>query len=104
MQKTKNLKYSFKIIASNTYIGVAIDKIQPNLSDIPISSFYFWPKEDGWNLVKSELQKNSLISLKDQEEILNSYTNLILYWCLEKNLQTFNKFYKIFNFIILATI
>lgn len=108
IKKEKILHYTFKIIWSKTYIGIAVDRIQPNLfNNIPISSFYFWPREDGWKLLKLDLEKNSLITIKDQKEILNGYNSIILYWCLQVNSinQTdFKQIYKILNCTILATL
>lgn len=76
--------YYFKILWSQTYIGIAINANEV----IPLTTFYFWPNEDGWNLLKEELDSKPWILQDSKIEILNSYTNLINYWIINLKKKT----------------
>jgi Plastid and cyanobacterial ribosomal protein (PSRP-3 / Ycf65) len=71
-----NNNYLFKIIWSQTTIGIAVNQN----SNIPLTNFYFWPSENSWILVKEELSSKPWISKDSTIEILNGYTKLINYW------------------------
>lgn len=73
-------KYLFKILWSQTYIAIAINEVHEKNYDIPLTTFYFWPREDGWKLLKSELDSKPWLLEKAKLEILNGYTMLINYW------------------------
>lgn len=76
----ENNKYLFKILWSKTYIAIAINELYKKNYDIPLTTFYFWPREDGWKLLKSELDSKPWLLEKSKLEILNGYTLLINYW------------------------
>ncbi|CAM9092967.1 unnamed protein product [Choristocarpus tenellus] len=76
--------YSFKIIWSKNYLGLAVNQKQKNIS-IPITSFFFWPRENGWELLKAELFNKPWMLKEDCIEILNNYTILINYWLINSN-------------------
>jgi 30S ribosomal protein 3 len=75
-----NNKYLFKILWSQTYIAIAINEIYEKSYSIPLTTFYFWPREDGWKLLKSELDSKPWLLEKSKLEILNGYTLLVNYW------------------------
>nr|QWK41918.1 hypothetical protein [Protohalopteris sp.] len=76
---TKN-KYTFKIIWGRSYIGLAVDKRLNKDIMIPLTTFFFWPRENGWELLKMELSNKPWITKEDRIEILNGYTLIINYW------------------------
>ena len=73
-------KYQFKVLWSKTYVGIAINEIHQQNFDIPLTTFYFWPREDGWKLLKAELDSKPWIVEKEKVKILNGYTRIINYW------------------------
>lgn len=81
-------KYLFKILWSQTYIAIAINEVYEKNYDIPLTTFYFWPREDGWELLKSELDSKPWLLEKSKLEILNGYTVLINYWLKNINQKT----------------
>ena len=81
-------KYLFKILWSQTYIAIAINEVYEKNYDIPLTTFYFWPREDGWKLLKSELDSKPWLLEKSKLEILNGYTVLINYWLKNINQKT----------------
>nr|WRW10708.1 putative plastid-specific 30S ribosomal protein [Ascoseira mirabilis] len=77
--------YVFKIIWSKTYLGLAVDKKLRNNCTLPVTTFFFWPRENGWQLLKEELSYKPWVSKEDSIEILNNYNAVIRYWLLNAN-------------------
>lgn len=73
-------KYVFKVLWSKTYIGIAINEKHKENLDVPLTTFYFWPQEEGWELLKAELDSKPWISEKSKIEILNGYTVILNFW------------------------
>jgi 30S ribosomal protein 3 len=89
MKKQRNQsKYLFKILWSKTYIGIAINEIYKENYNIPLTTFYFWPREEGWKLLKAELDSKPWIANQSKIEILNGYTNILHFWLknVDKNI------------------
>ncbi|CAL8412590.1 unnamed protein product [Dictyota dichotoma] len=80
MCKKKKCKYIFKVIWGKQTIGIAVDKGLNNNRTSPITTFFFWPKENGWELLKNQLYTKPWISEEDRLEILNGYNKIITYW------------------------
>lgn len=76
----KETTYSFKVLWTKTYVGIAINEFYKENYTIPLTTFYFWPREDGWKLLKAELDSKPWILEKEKVEILNGYTRIINYW------------------------
>ena len=72
--------YIFKIIWSKNYLGLALDKRLENNFTMPVTTFFFWPRENGWQLLKEELSYKPWMPKDDSIDILNNYTKLINYW------------------------
>nr|YP_009730861.1 putative plastid-specific 30S ribosomal protein [Cladosiphon okamuranus]QAY81097.1 putative plastid-specific 30S ribosomal protein [Cladosiphon okamuranus] len=72
--------YVFKILWSKNYLGLAVDKKLQNNSTMPITTFFFWPKKNGWQLLKEKLSYKPWMSKDDSINILNDYTIIINYW------------------------
>jgi len=83
---TKQTKYLFKVLWSKTYIGIAINEINKKKFEIPLTTFYFWPREEGWKLLKAELDSKPWMDNCLKIEILNGYTEIIHYW--QKNVNS----------------
>lgn len=83
-------RYLFKILWSKTYVGIAINEIYKENYDFPLTTFYFWPREDGWKLLKAELDSKPWMTEESKLEILNGYTLIINYWLenVNKNIAT----------------
>ena len=47
---------------------------------MPLTTFYFWPREDGWKLLQAELISKPWMTEEQQTSILNGCTSLINYW------------------------
>lgn len=79
--------FILKIIWLNDSIGIAIDHVlQKGYS--PLSSYFFWPRNDAWTQIKKELESKPWISENDKIELLNEATIIINYWQEHKTLQS----------------
>ena len=72
-------KFTLRIIWLNYSVGLAIDHIV-NQGYSPLSSYFFWPRNDAWNQIKTELESKPWISDHDRIDLLNQVTLIINYW------------------------
>lgn len=69
-----------KLIWMQKAIGVALDQVIPGFGTIPLSPYYFWPKEDAWEQLKMLLESKPWISRKQMHILLNQATDVINLW------------------------
>ena len=81
----KRSKYLFNIVWSKIYLGLSINEIHKEKFNIPLTTLYFWPREDGWKLLKAELDSKPWLTEKPKLEILNNYSLIINYWLKNKD-------------------
>lgn len=81
----KESNYLFKVLWSKTYVGIAINEIHNENCNLPLTTFYFWPREDGWKLLKADLDSKPWMNEQAKLEILNGYTFIINYWLKNVN-------------------
>ena len=80
-------KFTLKIIWLHYNIGLAIDHIA-HKGYSPLSSYFFWPRNDAWNQIKTELESKPWISDHDKISLLNQVTLIINYWQEHKATQS----------------
>nr|YP_010152898.1 plastid-specific 30S ribosomal protein 3 [Olisthodiscus luteus]QQW50559.1 plastid-specific 30S ribosomal protein 3 [Olisthodiscus luteus] len=69
------MEFQINILWSSVEIGFEIEN-----KKIPLSKIYFWPRYDGWKVLKYELNSKRWISQKNSVLILNEVTQIIQYW------------------------
>ncbi|KAK1308871.1 hypothetical protein QJS10_CPA09g00362 [Acorus calamus] len=69
-----------KFIWMEKNIGLAIDQVIPGHGTIPLSPYYFWPRKDAWEELKSKLESKPWISQKRMIILLNQATDIINLW------------------------
>nr|YP_010444017.1 Ycf65 [Chattonella marina]UTE94904.1 Ycf65 [Chattonella marina] len=97
--------FCFKVVWLNYRVGIAVDKNFKNNIKTPITSFYFWPRVNGWQLLKHELELKPWLSEKERVKILDGYTKIICAWkdSLEKvDRFNINELEKELNFTLIA--
>ena len=72
-------KFTLRIIWLNYSIGLAIDHVACK-GYSPLSSYFFWPRNDAWTQIKKELESKPWISNNDKIDLLNQATVIINYW------------------------
>lgn len=72
--------FCFKVVWLNYRIGIAVDKKLKNNIKIPVTSFYFWPRVNGWKLLKHELELKPWLRKEERVKILDGYTKIICSW------------------------
>lgn len=91
----KDKKFNLKIIWLNCSLGVAIDHIVHE-GYSPLSSYFFWPRNDAWTQIKTELESKPWISHDDKIQLLNAVTLIINHWQENKKERSLVQLQKIF--------
>ena len=72
-------KFTFRILWLDNNIAIAIDhNIGSNIS--PLTSYFFWPRNDAWEQLKTELDSKPWISENEKIKLLNKATEIINFW------------------------
>ncbi|XP_068667157.1 small ribosomal subunit protein cS23-like [Aristolochia californica] len=69
-----------KFIWMEKNIGLALDQVIPGHGTVPLSPYYFWPRKDAWEELKSKLESKPWISQKRMIILLNQATDIINLW------------------------
>jgi len=95
-------KFTLKVLLLKHNIAFSVDHVvKKGLS--PLTSYFFWPRNDAWTQIKQELESKPWISNNDKIDILNKVTALINYWQENNQASSLNKVEKEFpEFIIHA--
>ena len=73
-------EFCLRVIWLDFCIGIAVDKKLKNNINIAITGFYFWPKVNGWELLKHELELKPWLLEEERIKILNNYSKIISAW------------------------
>ncbi|XP_020107544.1 30S ribosomal protein 3-1, chloroplastic-like isoform X2 [Ananas comosus] len=69
-----------KFVWMEKNIGLALDQVIPGHGSVPLSPYYFWPRKDAWEELKSKLEEKQWISQKRMIILLNQATDIINLW------------------------
>nr|QCI04545.1 Plastid-specific 30S ribosomal protein 3 [Apoglossum ruscifolium] len=72
-------KFTFRILWLDNNIAIAIDHIVGQNSS-PLTSYFFWPRNDAWEQLKTELDSKPWISEAEKIDLLNKATEIINFW------------------------
>lgn len=84
MEKVKKTvekpKLVLKFIWMEKNIGLGLDQVIQGHGTVPLSPYYFWPRKDAWEELKTTLESKPWISQKKMIILLNQATDIINLW------------------------
>ncbi|CAA3003678.1 30S ribosomal 3-1, chloroplastic-like [Olea europaea subsp. europaea] len=69
-----------KFIWMEKNIGLCLDQMIPGYGTVPLSPYFFWPRKDAWEELKTTLESKPWISQKKMIILLNQATDIINLW------------------------
>ncbi|KAM7276883.1 hypothetical protein ACFE04_018749 [Oxalis oulophora] len=76
----KKPRLVLKFIWMEKNIGLALDQVVPGHGTVPLSPYFFWPRKDAWEELKTTLESKPWISQKKMIILLNQATDIINLW------------------------
>ncbi|XVF43023.1 hypothetical protein PTKIN_Ptkin02bG0007200 [Pterospermum kingtungense] len=80
VKQVENPRLVLKFIWMEKNIGLGLDQVIPGHGTVPLSPYFFWPRKDAWEELKSVLESKPWVSQKKMIVLLNQATDIINLW------------------------
>nr|YP_009968217.1 ORF171 [Cyanidiococcus yangmingshanensis]QMX77318.1 ORF171 [Cyanidiococcus yangmingshanensis]UNJ15933.1 putative ribosomal protein 3 [Cyanidioschyzonaceae sp. 3]WDB00376.1 putative ribosomal protein 3 [Cyanidiococcus yangmingshanensis] len=74
------MQLKLKVVSSKQLLAMAVDQLLTPTDKMPVTGYYFWPRTDAWNLLKTELESKIWIWPSERKKILDEATYVINHW------------------------
>jgi len=78
-KRTTMNKFVLKVLWLEQSVGISLDQHAGNTTH-PLTEYFFWPRKDAWEELKTQFDTNSWIPADEAIVILNQTTDIITCW------------------------